>query len=175
MTRTPDMGHDSVERSLRQPFDDHLSASAHCEDGVLAATALRTASLPARAMLAHAATRGTGTLDDLLSAARSPDGARLQDLDIDPHALCDLARVIALQVLQPDDRAVSLALDDRHLQCFGPDRRRRHQNLHAQLTLEAGRRDELKKLLATYDRLSAANGDTLPSICGTRLWARVAN
>ncbi|WP_436526975.1 glycosyltransferase [Actinoplanes sp. HUAS TT8] len=92
-----------------------------------ATAALRTRSADARAVLAHAGD--------------------------DPWAIGELARVIAGQDLEPEDRADGLALLDDLLRTRGPAAvAPEHQGLHAQLAFAVGRAADL---LERYPRVPA--------------------
>jgi O-antigen biosynthesis protein len=112
-------------------------------------------------------TYGSALLDRQLRALRrsGPDGpgnaalrARSADARVllehagdDPWAVGELARVIACQDLEPEDRATGLALLDDLLRTHGPDAiAPEHQGLHAQLAFPAGRAAEL---LDRYPRI----------------------
>ncbi|GLW28870.1 glycosyltransferase [Actinoplanes regularis] len=103
-----------------------------------ATAALAARSADARALLAYAA--GVTDLDALLAGADQPAPSA------DPWALGELARVIAGQDLEPEDRADGLRLFDALLRVHGPDAiAPEHQGLHAQLALSAGRAAELSE------------------------------
>lgn len=113
------------------------------------AAALAARSADARALLAHAA--GDATVDELIAAARDGGAAP----GIDAYALGELARVIALQDLYPEDLADGLALFELLLRTYGPDRvSPGHQDLHAQLAFASGDGVRAAKLLKVYPRLS---------------------
>jgi hypothetical protein len=138
-------------------LDDHLVVARRRAAGTLPATALRTGSLAIRLLLAHAAAGEAGSLARLVVAARrgclpTPAPAR-----IDPGALADLARVIALQDILPDDQPDGLALYDLALALFGPDAiPPEHQGVHAQLAHHLGDHARAAALLETYRRLPEA-------------------
>ncbi|GIF10472.1 glycosyltransferase family 2 protein [Actinoplanes teichomyceticus] len=127
-------------------LDRHLRALRRAGPDGPAAAALAARSADARALLAYAA--GVTDLDALLATARAgrplPDG-------LDPWALGELARVIACQDLEPQDRADGLALFDALLRAHGPAAvAPDHQGVHAQLALAAGRAADL---LERYPRI----------------------
>ena len=155
MTLSIDQVDSRHHHDFRRLLDDYTLVVNRRTPGALPATALRTASLSARSLLAHLATNGSASLDDLTAAARAGDAARLLTFNVHPGALADLARVFALQNLLPDDSSVALALYDLGLEQFGPDVRHEHQGLHAQLALQLRRPDRAAWLCKTYDRMSA--------------------
>ena len=137
-------------------LDDYLAVARRRAAGSLPATALRTGSLATRLLLAHAAAGEAGSLARLVVAARRGRLSTLAPARIDPGALADLARVIALQDSLPDDRTDGLALYDLALALFGSDPiRPQHQALHAQLAYHLGDRPRAAALLETYRRLPA--------------------
>ncbi|GAB3648678.1 glycosyltransferase [Glycomyces tarimensis] len=127
--------------------DDHLARAATRRPGTMGATALRTRSPGARHLLARAACR-TLTLPALLEAARAGEPA---GNEIDPEALCELARVVGLQFGGEDDRRDALALFDLALRLGGPKRvSARHQAVHAQLAWSLGETERMRALLRRY-------------------------
>jgi hypothetical protein len=105
--------------------------------------------------MAYAAAGPSATSAGLLSAARDGATAGWRRL-VDPEALADLARVVALQDVLAADRADAMAAYDAILTVFG--RRRlppRHQGFHAQLAACLGRRARARELLRTYRRVPA--------------------
>ncbi len=84
--------------------------------------------------------------------ARSVDArALLVHAGADPWAVGELARAIAGQDLEPEDRADGLALLDDLLRTHGPDAvAAEHQGLHAQLAFAVGRAADL---LDRYPRI----------------------
>ncbi|MDT4993774.1 MAG: hypothetical protein QOH97_3666, partial [Actinoplanes sp.] len=120
------------------------------------AAALRTRSADARAMLAYAA--GDTTVDGLLAAAHRGDTVP----GIDPYALGELARVIALQDLWPADRPDGLALFELLLRTYPPSRiAPAHQGLHAQLAFAAGNRARAAELVRLYPELPTPIAESL--------------
>ncbi|MFC7534251.1 glycosyltransferase family 2 protein [Actinoplanes sp. GCM10030250] len=108
-----------------------------------ATAALHTRSPGARTMMAYAAARRP--VDELISGAR--EGRLFPDAG--SWALGELARVITLQDLYPDDRGDGLALFDSLLRTFGTAGvAGEHQGLHAQLAFAAGDHGRAAKLLA---------------------------
>jgi O-antigen biosynthesis protein len=134
-------------------LDDYLLVAKRRPRGALPATALRTRSLAARALLAHAATGGSLSLGDLLGAARHRDSRMLRSAEINPSALDDLARVVALQDLLPDDHSDGMALYELASELFGRPRQPEHQALHAQLAFHLGDRGRAARLCDTYTML----------------------
>jgi glycosyltransferase involved in cell wall biosynthesis len=134
---------------------DYLETARRIAPGCLSAMALRSRSVAARELMAYAAAGTSATAADLLSAARdgATSGWRRR---VDPEALADLARVVALQDVLPSDRVDAMAAYDAILEVFG--RRRlppRHQGFHAQLAACLGRRPRTRELLRTYGRVPA--------------------
>ncbi|AEV88178.1 glycosyl transferase [Actinoplanes sp. SE50] len=120
-------------------LDRHLRSLRKTGPDGPATAALRARSADARALLAYAA--GVTDLDQLLSRARA--GRPLPDR-ADPWDVGELARVIALQDLEPEDRADGLALFDALLRAHGPAAiAPAHQGLHVQLAFPAGRAADL--------------------------------
>ncbi len=134
-------------------LDDYLIVAKRRSPAALPATALRTRSLAARALLAHAATSGSLSLSDLLRAARRHDSSGLDSVKINPSALDDLARVIALQDMLPEDKSDGQALYELAFELFGPVRRAQHQSLHTQLAFHLGDRARAAQLCDTYTKL----------------------
>ena len=134
-------------------LDDYLIVAKRRPPGALPATALRTRSLAARALLAHAATSGSISLSDLLGAARRHDSSVLNPAKINPSALDDLARVIALQDISLEDKSDGQALYELAYELFGPVRRPQHQGLHTQLAFHLGDRARAAQLCDTYTML----------------------
>ncbi|KUL28677.1 glycosyltransferase family A protein [Actinoplanes awajinensis] len=127
-------------------LDRHLRTLRKAGPEGPATAALQARSVDARALLAHAA--GVTDLDALIATARAgrplPGGA-------DPWALGELARVIACQDLEPEDRPDGLALFDALLREHGPAAiAPEHQGLHAQLAFPVGRAADL---LARYSAI----------------------
>lgn len=129
------------------PFDPHppelldayLAVMQRRAPGSLPATALRTRSLAARALLARAAAGAHASVDGLLAAARAGRSVPFTRNQIRPQALCDLARVVALQGILATDTSDGLALYDLVLGLFGPDDiPQDHQGIHAQLAYSLG-------------------------------------
>ncbi|MEV6347267.1 glycosyltransferase [Actinoplanes sp. NPDC051851] len=113
------------------------------------AAALHARAADARALLAHAA--GVHDVDDLIALAHAGGTLTVSVPGGDPWALGELARVIALQDLEAEDRPDGLALFDALLRTVGPRAvAPEHQGLHAQLALAAGRAGDL---LETYPRI----------------------
>lgn len=136
-----------------QLLDDHLVFAARHSKGCLPSTALRTRSVSARHLLARAA-GSTATLDQLLQAARdnSAGGSgQLRAADLDPGGLGDLARVLGLQAVLPEDQTDALGLFELAVDLFGPQKiKPEHQGLHTQLAYELGRKERAAQLLEVY-------------------------
>jgi len=140
------------EAALYPPrLTDDVSAQAKTrKPGSMAATALRTRSPAARHLLARAASRSL-TLPRLLEAARAGAAA-----EVDPEALCELARAVGLQFGGEDDRRDALALYELALRTAGPKRvAPRHQALHAQLAHSLGETKRTRDLLKRYKAMPA--------------------
>jgi glycosyltransferase involved in cell wall biosynthesis len=134
-------------------LDDHLTVLGPRARAALTATAVRTRSLDARLLQARAALGDTGTLDELIAAARAGDRRWLRHRRrrLDPGAVAALAQTIALQDVQPGDRRDALALYDLVRAACGPRALSpAHQGLHAQLTLAWEGADRMPGLLAAY-------------------------
>ncbi|HET9516861.1 MAG TPA: glycosyltransferase [Actinoplanes sp.] len=143
-------------------MDDHLTI-ARRRTGALVATALRTRSMHARDLLAHAV-GGAGTpLAGILDAARDENHEWLAGLGGTGHlaALADLARVIALQELRPGDLRDAYAIYELILAVHGTAATPAHQVLHVQLAYRLGLRDRVTALLATYPQLPEAVRETV--------------
>ena len=149
MPSTPASMSDRRQRLL----DDYVAIARRRKAGTLAATALRSRSLDARALLAHAVGGSATPLPAILAAAHDEDHAWLRDLGVEPDAPADLARVIALQELLPTDLSDALAIYDLVLAVFGPARiPPGHQGMHAQVAYRLGLRDRTRDLLAPVRR-----------------------
>jgi len=133
-----------------QLLDEHLAVLRRdCPDGPGTA-ALQARSADARALLAYAA--GDATVDELITAAH--DGTTAPGTD--PYALGELARVIALQDLSPDDRPDALALFELLVRTHGATRVADvHQGLHAQIAFASGDRSRAAELLKSYPAVPA--------------------
>ncbi|BCY14530.1 glycosyltransferase family 2 protein [Actinoplanes sp. L3-i22] len=118
-------------------LDRHLRTLRKSGPDGPATAALQARSADARVLLAYAAG---------LTDPRGP----LPD-DADPWAVGELARVIACQDLEPEDRSDGLALLDALLRAQGPAAvAPAHQGLHAQLGFAVGRAADL---LERYPRV----------------------
>lgn len=143
-----------------QLLDDHLTVARRRHPDALAATALRARSYAARHILARAVSKGL-TLPDLLDLAGGGHLARGGDRfpaeranRLDPVALAELARVVALQGIRDEDHKDGLALYDLALTLAGPARiPERHQGIHAQLAYHLGERDRAAELLSGYPQM----------------------
>jgi hypothetical protein len=145
----------------RRLMDDYV-AIARRRRGSLAATALRTRSVDARHLLAHAVGGSATPLDRIRAAARDEDHewlAGLRDAVV-PQCLADLARVLALQELRPDDRADAYAIYELMLAVLG-EPAPAHQALHLQLAYLLGHRDRARELLARYPQVPDAVRDAV--------------
>jgi hypothetical protein len=133
-------------------LDDYLSVAERRAPGSLLATALRTGSRDARLLFARAATRRTTSMFDVLAAVRAGTlDQYVRPTEMDVRWLAELARVVALQEILPEDLADGLALYDLALEQFGhaliPAA---HQGVHAQLAYYLGFSPRASDLLATY-------------------------
>lgn len=142
--------HDETTLYPPRLTDDNLARAANRRPGTMAATALRTRSPGGRHLLARAASRHLD-LPQLLDAARSGG-----EPDVDPAALCELARVIGLQFSDETDRRDALALYDMALRRTAPKHiGPRHQAVHAQLAWSLGETDRVRALLRRYKAMPA--------------------
>ncbi|HET6529908.1 MAG TPA: glycosyltransferase family A protein [Actinoplanes sp.] len=140
-------------------LDDYVRAIGPALRTALPATAIRHRSMDARRLMAHAALGDSGTLDELLTAARDGDRRWLARTRRRPQAglFGGLAQIMALQDLLPTDRRDALALYELVRATYGPDALSpANQALHAQLTLAWDGPDRVPDLLAGYRRMSAA-------------------
>jgi hypothetical protein len=135
-----------------QLLDDYLSVVERRALGSLLATALRTGSQDARLLFARAATRRTTSMFDVLAAVRQVTRDQyVRPSEMDVRWLTELARVVALQEILPDDHADGLALYDLALEQFGPALiPAAHQGVHAQLAYYLAFSRRASDLLATY-------------------------
>jgi len=136
-----------------QLLDEYTGIIRRRPKNALADTALRTRSLTARHLLAYAATKGGLTLAELITAARGDDALiqRLGSTGMQARALADLAKVVALQDILPEDKSDGLALYNMVLKLFGPSQMPpEHQGVHAQLAYDLGHPSEALALLRTY-------------------------
>jgi hypothetical protein len=153
MPSTPVSPSDRRQRLL----DDYVAIARRRKAGTLAATALRSRSLDARALLAHAVGGSATPLPAILAAAHDEDHAWLQSLGVEPEAPADLARVIAMQELLPNDLSDALAIYELVLAAYGPARiPPGHQGMHAQVAYRLGLRDRTRDLLGRYGRMPDA-------------------
>jgi O-antigen biosynthesis protein len=140
-------------------LDDYVRGIGPTLRTALPATAIRHRSMDARRLMAHAALGGSGTLEDLLTAARKGDRRWLARTKRRKHAglFAGLAQIIALQDLLPSDQRDALALYELVRATYGPDALSpANQALHAQLTLAWDGPERVPDLLAGYRRMSAA-------------------
>ncbi|BCJ42478.1 hypothetical protein GCM10010168_07800 [Actinoplanes ianthinogenes] len=128
-------------------LERHLRALRRTGPAGPATAAIQARSADARVLLAYAA--GITDLDGLLTAVRA---GRPVLAELNPYAVGELARAIATQDLEPEDRADALALFDGLLRAHGPAAiAPEHQGLHAQLAFPAGRAADL---LARYPKVA---------------------
>ncbi|MFF5293433.1 glycosyltransferase family 2 protein [Paractinoplanes globisporus] len=122
----------------------------------LAVAALQARSVAARAPLARAAASFVpgAAAEDPRTTGVSPrtTGVGPRAIGEDPWATGELARVIALQDLRPDDQAEALGILARLRRAgtIAPE----HQGLHCQLAYAAGDRTLAAMLLAEYDGIA---------------------
>jgi hypothetical protein len=139
-------------------LDDYLAVVGPSLRTALTATAVRHRSLDARMLMAWAALGRSGTIDDLLTAARAGDRrwlARIRQR-ADPGLLAGLAQVLALQDLLPSDRGDALALYELIRTVYGAEALSpANQALHAQLTLAWEGPGRVPRLIAAYRRMKA--------------------
>ncbi|GGK89618.1 glycosyltransferase family A protein [Mangrovihabitans endophyticus] len=141
------MGH------ARELLDDHLAVIGPELIRTLPPTAVRTRSLFARDLLAHAGLGGAGTLADLLAAARGGDRRWLSRLRrrADARTLAALAQTIAHQDLLPGDRQDALALYGLIRSALGSwAMRGGQQGLHAQFAYVWQGPDRARELVSAY-------------------------
>ncbi|MGX6604149.1 glycosyltransferase family 2 protein [Micromonosporaceae bacterium Da 78-11] len=112
----------------------------------LAVAALQARSIAARGPLARAA--GAASVQEMLAAAHRGTGLA----GLDPWTAGELARVLALQDLRPDDQTDALVVLGwlRRHDVLADD----HQGLHAQLAFAAGDRTLTAELLAGGPRIA---------------------
>jgi hypothetical protein len=141
-----------------QLLDEYLRPGRRAARTILPSTAIRTRSLDARRLLARSALGDAGTLEELLTAARSEDRRWLtrRRRHVSKGVMAGLAQVIALQDILPDDRGDGLALYDLIRTALGPRRLSPgHQALHAQLTFRWEGAAPTRRLLAVYGKMTA--------------------
>ena len=136
-------------------LDDHVAAAGSRFRLALTATAARTRSSDARALLARAALGEHGTLDGLLEAARSGDRRWLRSRRrrIDPGLVAALAHTLALQE-EPDDALALFELTRRA--CGARALSPANQALHAQLAMAVEGPARVRKLMRRYLRIGEA-------------------
>jgi hypothetical protein len=140
-----------------QLLDDYLRLVRRSARTVLPATAIRTRSLDARLLLARAALGDSGSLDELLTAARTGDRRWLsrRRRHLNTGVLAGLAQVLAMQDILPTDRTDGLAVYDLIRRALGPAALSMgHQGLHAQLAFRWLGRARAEELLAVYGRMT---------------------
>ncbi|MEU4687829.1 glycosyltransferase family 2 protein [Actinoplanes sp. NPDC023714] len=144
-------------------LDDHVTLAGAGAELSLPHTAMRNRSVAARSVLWRAA-RASGTLEELLEAARSGDTRPLRGFRrrADPALLAGLAQTIALQDELPGDREDALALYALIRTGLGaravPPA---HQALHTQLAYAWQGPAQARDLLAAYRRIPQPARETL--------------
>jgi hypothetical protein len=134
-------------------LDDHIRAIGPGLRLALTATASRNRSLDARRLLARAALGDAGTLEELLTAARSGDRRWLRRIRrrTDSGLLAAVAQTIALQEQLPEDRDDALALYELIRRTLGGRALTpANQALHAQLTFAYRGPEAARRLLKDY-------------------------
>ncbi|GIM95153.1 glycosyltransferase [Paractinoplanes toevensis] len=154
---------------MREPhpsglLDDHIRAIGPRLRLALTATASRNRTVDSRLLMARAALGDSGTLDDLLAAARRGDKRwlRRRRRKADPGLVAAVAQIIALQELLPGDREDALALYDLVRRAYGArSLSPANQALHAQLALTYQGPEKARRLLGGYRRMNPATRDSL--------------
>jgi hypothetical protein len=134
-------------------LDDYLAIAQRESTRAVARTATRMRSLSARRLLAHDATNGSGSLEQLLAGARGEPGARgaLERDGVRPAAVANLARVMVWQASLPDDFSDALSLYELALENARPGSiPEGHQGLHPTLAFHSGDHDRAEALLDLY-------------------------
>jgi len=132
------------EQPRARLFDDYLERAGD-EHLALETTATRTESRGLRELLAHGASHGSHTLDQLTAAILAGE-----DVPVDAQYLASLARVRALQNFDADDRPFAMAALARANELLPTGKATvRYRLLEAQLLLEAGDFDRVAHLLAS--------------------------
>ena len=134
-------------------INDHLKILPCGPGGTLLAAGLAARSRDARQILAAAA--GVHTDDgNVVDAVSARLASRRSAHGVDPWAVCDLARLMALQELESTDPRDALVLLDAALDGLGPARiAPEHQGFHAQLALRLGHAARARDLLRVYRRI----------------------
>lgn len=139
-------------------LDDYVAVIGPALRTALTATAIRHRSLDARVLMGWAALGRSGTVDDLLSAARAGDRRWLARIrrSADSDLLAALAQILALQDLLPTDRRDALALYELIRKVYGARALSpANQTLHTQLTLAWEGPERVRRLMAAYRRMAA--------------------
>ncbi len=158
--RWPSLEHDVPWGSdTDQLLDDYLAIARHRGPAALERTALRTKSHAARQLLARAATVGAATYADVVGTIRAHlrHGERNQPAlgELDPEWTIRLARVIAFQNLEPDDRQVATAILETVHRRFGLQPFTAvFQRTYAELLYDTGAHQRLRKVLPRLSQLS---------------------
>jgi hypothetical protein len=139
-------------------LDDYVAVIGPSLRMALTVNAVRHSSLDARQLMGWAALGRSGTVDDLLIAARKRDKRWLARIrrSADPDLLTGLAQILALQDVLPTDRRDALALYELIRSVYGARALSpANQALHAQLTLAWDGPKRVPRLLASYRRMAA--------------------
>ncbi|WP_298326306.1 glycosyltransferase [Haloactinopolyspora sp.] len=144
---------------MDQLLDDYLVIARHRGSAALERTALRTKSHAARYLLARASTNGAATYGDLVTTLRAHlarGGRGRPDLPaLDAEWTIRLARVMAFQNLEPDDRDLAVLLLSAVHHHFGLEPFTAvFQRTYAELLYETGAHDRLRRLLPRLRRLN---------------------
>lgn len=154
---TSDASPPDPDASPPELLDEYLRLVRRAARVVLPATAIRTRSLDARMLLARAALGDTGTLDELIAAARAGDRPWLHKRrrTLNTGVLAGLAQVLAMQDILPQDRTDGLALYELIRHALGAKSLSMgHQGLHAQLTFRWQGRRRARELLTAYREMT---------------------
>ncbi|MDT0165799.1 glycosyltransferase [Actinotalea sp. AC32] len=135
---------DEVRRALLEEY----ARTARTHGYAVEATAIRTESIELRRLLAHVATRGRLSLEQLEAAVRTGDVER-----VDPTWLARLARVAALQNFSPSDRPFATAALRLAVPRLPREPRRFHRLL-VELLLADGRTAEARAVLGEHPWLT---------------------
>lgn len=140
-----------------------LAADRH-RSIALSTSVIRSRSLDARRLIAHAAAGKAFSLEDLLAAARGDEAgrAKLKPRDLNSDAFFDLARVLAVQNILSSDQTDALFLADLGIDLFGARHTPpRQQGLHAQLAYHHSQFQRTRQLLDAYKRVPQSIRDAL--------------
>lgn len=140
-----------------QLLDDFVALIHKRSSGLrdLTRTALRVPTPQARYILAHAASGGHSSLDELLAAFRSDPTAVMSHPDFDLESAAYLGYLIGLQDFYPTDSADAVAIFQGLDSQFGVrSLPREHQGAYLQLSYEHVDNSHTERLLSEMDNLS---------------------